>query len=92
MKHADDAVAWGGNLLAAAFTALQTEEIFQVVSLVLTIVATSITIFVKLIPLIVKFLKWLKKSLADGKITDEELKEGEEIAKEISSHVEETKK
>lgn len=92
MKHGDDIVAWTGNGLAAVFTALQSEQVFQIVSLVLTIIATTVTILIKLIPLIIRFFRWLKESLADGKIDEEEWKEGEKIAGEISSHIEDMRK
>lgn len=65
-----------GVILSATGTASQTNEILQVVSLVITIIGALITYV--LIPLIT----WYKKSKQDGKITAEELKEGAEALKE----------
>ena len=64
MKNKEVA-SYGANMLSAIFTGLQTDEVLQIVSLILTIVATifsiSFTIF-----------NWYKKAKEDGKITKEE--------------------
>lgn len=65
MKNKEVA-SYGANMLSAIFTGLQTDEVLQIVSLILTIVATifsiSFTIF-----------NWYKKAKEDGKITKEEV-------------------
>lgn len=64
-------VAYGLNLFSAILTLAQTEHIFQIVQLILTIVAvivsTAFTIY-----------KWYKSAMKDGKITDEELEDLQE--------------
>ena len=61
-----------GTSLSAVGTGLQTSEVLQIISLVLTIIGSVITITMALI-------NWWKKSKADGKITEDEIKEGVEI-------------
>lgn len=60
----------GASILSATGTALQTEHILQVVSLIITIVGAIISMIV--LPL----LTWWKNAKKDGKITKEEVKEG----------------
>ena len=63
--------------VALAATLIQTKEVFQVVSLIITclsfIVSIAYTIY-----------KWYKKAKADGKITVDEVKEVIENIKEVS--------
>lgn len=68
MKNADF-IAEGASVV---LTASQTNNLFQTISLVLTIIATLFSI-------ISRIVIWLKKAQADGKITKDELKEGAEI-------------
>ena len=56
------------------FTAIQTNELFQLISLILTCLATAIS-------LIYTIVLWYKKAKADGKITKEEIEELEEKIK-----------
>ena len=62
--------------LSAVGTSIQTNEVLQIISLVLTILGTLITFIV--LPL----LNWYIKAKQDGKITIEEVKEGAETLQE----------
>lgn len=64
-----------GNGLMYILTAVQTQEIFEIISLVLSIII-SILIIVS------KIASWFKKANEDGKITKDELKEGVDILNE----------
>ena len=57
-----------GNGVMYVLTATQTKEIFEIVSLVLSI-AISLLIITS------KIATWVKKSMEDGKIDNEELEE-----------------
>lgn len=61
-----------GTALSAVGTGLQTSEVLQIISLVLTIIGSLITITMAII-------NWWKKAKADGKITSDEIQEGIEI-------------
>ena len=61
-----------GTALSAVGTGLQTSEVLQIISLVLTIIGSLITIALAII-------NWWKKAKADGKITSDEIQEGIEI-------------
>lgn len=50
------------------FTAIQTKELFQYISLILSIICTILTI-------IFTIWRWYRKASADGKITEEEVDE-----------------
>ena len=62
----------GGVMISALGTGIQTNELLQTISLVLTIIGTIITIVMAL-------LNWWKRSKKDGKIDKEEAKEGLDI-------------
>ncbi len=62
--------------LSAVGTSIQTNEVLQIISLILTILGTLITFIV--LPL----LNWFIKSKKDGKITIDEVKEGVETLQE----------
>lgn len=62
--------------LSAVGTSIQTDEVLQIISLVLTILGTLITFIV--LPL----LNWYIKAKQDGKITIDEVKEGVETLQE----------
>lgn len=64
-----------GTSLSAVGTGLQTNEILQKISLVITIIGGIITILMAL-------TKWWKDASKDGKITKEELKEGGKVVKD----------
>ena len=59
-----------GTSISATGTALQTNEMLQTISLVITIIGAIISMIV--IPLIT----WYKNAKKDGKITKDEVKEG----------------
>lgn len=73
MKNADF-IAEGASVM---LTASQANELFQTISLVLTIIATLFSIVSRLVI-------WYKHARADGKITKEEIKEGAEIINEFN--------
>ena len=60
----------GATILSATGTALQTEEVLRIVSLIITILGAIISMIV--LPL----LTWYKNAKKDGKITKDEIKEG----------------
>lgn len=62
----------GGIMISALGTGIQTNELLQTISLILTIVGTAITILMAL-------LNWWNRSKKDGKIDKEEAKEGIDI-------------
>ena len=59
-----------GTALSATGTALQTNELLQTISLIITILGAIISMIV--LPL----LTWYKNAKKDGKITKDEIKEG----------------
>lgn len=67
------------DVFAIIMTATQSNEVFQIISLVLTIVATAFSIVLTGI----KFVAWLKEALKDGQITKEEIDEGQKIIDDI---------
>lgn len=64
----NDGLEIGGNGLMYFLTAIQPKEMFQIISLVLSILISVIII-------IEKVVKWYKDAKSDGKITKEEIKE-----------------
>ena len=62
-----------GTSLSVVGTAMQTNEVLQTISLILTILGSLITFIV--IPL----LNWYKNAKKDGKITADEIQEGVDI-------------
>lgn len=62
----------GGIMISALGTGIQTNELLQTISLILTIIGTVITIVMAL-------LNWWNRSKKDGKIDKEEAKEGLDI-------------
>lgn len=71
-----------GTTFGIVGTATQTNEVLQTISLIVTIVGAIISMIV--VPLI----SWYLKAKADGKITNDELKEGIDT---LSHGIEETK-
>lgn len=65
---------WCGCAFGAIMTVVQTQEIFQIISLILTILATAAT-------LAFTIWKWWVAAKADNKITPEEIQEGLDIVK-----------
>ena len=70
-----------GTALSAVGTGLQTNDVLQTISLVITIIGALITFIV--IPL----WNWYKEAKKDGKVTKEELKEGVKIVSEGSQSI-----
>ena len=63
---------------AVVMTATQTNEVFQAISLVLTIIATLFSLSLTAI----RLFYWFKEAKKDGKITQEEVDEAKEIIKD----------
>lgn len=57
-------------------------EIGTTISLGLAIICSLIIIIPKVIKIIKKLINWFKKAIADGKITEEEIKEGFNVLQE----------
>lgn len=72
-----------GTCITGVGTAIQTEEVLRIISLVLTILGTIITFIV--MPLI----NWYQKANADKKITLDEIKEGVEILEQGTEKIKE---
>ena len=72
MIKARDIVEVAGNGLMYVLSASQTKEIFEIISLVLSILI-SILIVVS------KVIAWFKEAKKDGKITADEIKDGVDI-------------
>lgn len=64
-----------GTSVSATGTAIQTNEILQTISIVLTIVGTLITITMAIV-------NWWKNAKKDGKIDEDEINEGLGIIKD----------
>ena len=83
MKH-NDFISWTGSIFGGILTALQTDQVFQYISLGLTILSTLVAIAFTI-------WKWWKKAKEDGKITKEEVDELGQIlndgAKEIKTNL-----
>ena len=67
MKH-DEFVGFGGTIFGGVMTAIQANEVLQVIQAILTVVGLLITISYTI-------WKWYKKAKADGKITEDEVDE-----------------
>ena len=70
----------GGNVFTYILTALQTNEIYQLVELILSVVTSLLII-------IFKIITWWKKAKADGKITKEEIDELTDSIKDDVDHL-----
>lgn len=79
-----DIFEYVGSGLSIVFTAIQTNEIFQIVSLVLAILTSATT-------LAYTIWKWYKKAMEDGKIDVDEIKEGIEIVENGVNEIKEIK-
>jgi len=67
LKH-DEIVGWAGSTFGGVMTMLQTNETFQLIQAILSIVALIITILYTV-------WKWYRKASQDGKITKDEVDE-----------------
>lgn len=71
MKH--DYLSWIGSVFGTILTAVQSDQIFQYISLALTILSTLVAIAYTI-------WKWWRKAKEDGKIDEEEIKDlGDQI-------------
>lgn len=73
-----------GTLLSATGTALQTNEVLQTISLIITIIGAIISM------IIIPVITWYKNAKKDGKITKDEVKEGLDTLEEGVKGVKET--
>lgn len=75
----------GGNAVQYAVALSQVEDVLRIAGIILSVIISILII-------IDKIISWYKKAKADGKITEEEIKEGVEIiqegAQEIKDHIE----
>lgn len=71
----DNIISWGGNGLMYVLAAVQANQIFQWVQLGLSIAMTIVL-------MVYRIWKWYKEAKADGRITEEEIKEAIDIAQE----------
>ena len=67
-----DFLDWIGCGFATILTAVQTQEVFQIISLILTCIATGLTIAYTI-------YKWFKNAMKDKKLDENEIKEGIDI-------------
>ena len=78
-----------GNGLQYAISLAQVEDALRIAGIVLSVIISVLII-------IDKIITWWKNAKADGKITEDEIKEGVEIIKdgtqEIKDHIEKGKK
>lgn len=77
MKN-NEFLSWTGSAFGTILTVLQTNEVFQYISLALTILSTLVAIAFTI-------YKWWKKANEDGKITPEEI---DELGKDIKDSME----
>lgn len=84
-----NALAVSGNVFTYILTAVQTDEVFKIIQLVLSIL-------ISLAILGEKIFSWYKKAKEDGTISKDEIKEGIDIisdgAKDVVDKIEEIKK
>lgn len=73
----ESAIGYGGCALEAVLTLTQTNEVFQLIQICLTILST-------LVVLGFTFYKWYKKAKEDGKITKDEV---DELVDEIKENI-----
>lgn len=71
-----------GTILSGLGTAIQTNDLLQMISLCLTIIGTLLTIVMALV-------NWFRKAKKDGKIDEKELEEGIGIIKDGVDEVQE---
>lgn len=70
-----------GTSLSAVGTAIQTNDILETISIIITIIGGIITF------IIVPLVSWYKKSKQDGKIDNEELKDSVNIIADGSNKI-----
>ena len=75
--------AGAGTLLSATGTAMQTNEVLSTISLIITIIGGLLTIAMALI-------NWFNKAKKDGKIDEDEIKEGIDIIQQGTKDIKDT--
>ena len=86
MKNFKDCVSAGiGTLISAVGTSLQTNEILETVSLIITILGAILTITMSI-------LTWWRNAKKDGKITKEEIDDGLKIVSDGVNEIKEITK
>ena len=68
MDNNKNIVSYIGSALGGVFTIVQSNEIFQLISLILTIISVLVSISFSI-------YKWILTATKDGKITEEEVNE-----------------
>ena len=68
-------------------TMTQTNELFQLISLIITCIAGALTIVTIIVTSYIKLRAWYVKAKADGKITSEELQAGIDIIQDTVTDV-----
>lgn len=81
MKY-DELVSWMGTMTSSVFTAIQTNAILQVISIIITCLAGLFTIAYTI-------WKWYRRAKADGKITEDEV---DELMDELKDKIPDDKK
>ena len=80
-------VSWGLTGLSYLVSLIETNPTAQWIVFAFNIMAAAGSLIltgVKLVPLVMKFVLWVKTTLKDGKISKEEIEEGEKLVDEIS--------
>ena len=80
-----DFLDWIGCGLGSVLTAIQTQEVFQIISLILTCIATLTTIAYNV-------YKWYKNAVKDKIIDDKEIEEGIDLINDSIKKIEELSK
>ena len=77
--------AYAGNLVGMICTAIQPDELLQIISLILTIIATLFSIAFTI-------YNWWKKASQDGKIDKEEINELVDIVDKAKEDIDENRR
>lgn len=81
--NTNDVLTTSGNLFTYVLAGIQTNQVFQIIQLILAVL-TSLVILVK------KIIDWWKESKKDGKINKEEIDKGIDILKDGVKEITET--
>ena len=81
-------IAYIADGIAVIMTGLQTNEVFQLISLLITIVASLFSVIFTAIRLIY----WFKEASKDGKLTDEEIQQGKDIIQDGKNQLDDINK
>ena len=72
MRKISDVLEIGGNSFMYVLSLTNTREIFEIISL-------SLSIFISILIILSKLIQWFKNANKDGKITADEVKDGIDI-------------